>query len=420
MKHKIIKVVWICHLSNTEIRKHLKYSKWTPSAIIRRIIGKTEIADFAQWNTNAIQEFEKFNDIELHIVSPHHNILGIQEFCINNINYHFFCTEDDNITNKILHKITKTLKNSYSKNSKKIVKIIKRINPDIIHMIGAENPYYGESALYIDNKVPFIISLQTLMGDPSFFNNYPISKESYKYRSGLEAKIISRADYIGTKIEHFRKIIHDEICPNAKFLDMTLAVGEDITLGNYEKEYDFVYFAANISKAIDWALEAFAIAKKQFPHITLHVVGAYSENLMNSVRNIMKKLCLGNEVDFTGLLPTHNDVINEVRKARFALLPLKIDLISGTIREAMSNGIPVVTTITPATPELNEIRESVLLSEKGDFKAMADNMCKLLSDSNYAKQIQENAGQTIYERYSNTANMNEWRDNYYEILKFRS
>lgn len=417
MRNKKIRVVWICHLSNALINKHLKFCKWTPLAILRRFLGKTDIADFAQWNTNAINEFKKFNDIELHIVAPYLNICGVQEFEINGIKYHFFQNEDDNIASKLYYKITKKLKTSYSKNSKKIVQIINKINPDIIHMIGSENPYYSESALYLDNKIPFIVSLQTLMSDPDFLKNYPISQESYKYRSELEAKIITKADYIGSNVKHFRNIIHNDISSKVKFLDMSLAVGEDITIGEYKKEYDFVYFAADISKAVDWALESFAIAKQKYPNITLHVVGGYNRDFMNNIKNRMQELELGSEVDFTGLMPTHDDVIDEVRKARFALLPLKIDLVTGTIREAMANGLPVVTTITPATPKLNEKRKSVLLSEKGDFAAMADNMCQLLGNENIAKEIQRNAAITMSEKCNNTAFMNEWRERYYEIMK---
>ena len=96
-------------------------------------------------------------------------------------------------------------------------------------------------------------------------------------------------------------------------------------------------------------------------------------------------------VIFCGPLPTHDDVIKQIRKSRFAILPLKIDLISGTIREAMANGLPVVTTITPATPKLNETRESVLLSEKGDFKAMAENMLWLINDNEVAIKLKKNS-----------------------------
>ena len=116
-------------------------------------------------------------------------------------------------------------------------------------------------------------------------------------------------------------------------------------------------------------------------------------------------------------MPTHDDVINEVRKARFALLPLKVDLVSGTIREAMANGIPVVTTITPGTPKLNERRRSVLLSEKGDFEGMAQNMIDLIEMEGLEDTLRLNAYETIKEKYDNASIVKEWHDAYFQILE---
>lgn len=414
-----IKVVWICHLSNSQIRERLKFAEWTPNVIFRRITKKLHMTDYASWNTKAIREFEKFNDIDLHIVSSHPYINGTQTFVINNVNYHFFENEEDSFSEILRFKISNKTKTSFNRNSKTILKLVQGIQPDLVHVIGAENPHYGEATLLLPEQTPLIVSLQTLMNDPDFLTNYSISRESYLYRSTIEKQIILRANYIGSQIEHFRKLIKNNINEGAKFLDISLAVGEDITISDYPKSYDFVYFAADISKAIDYAIEAFAIAKQKYPNITLHVVGGFSDSLMSSLRQRMHELNLGNEVDFTGHLETFDDVLNEVRKARFALLPLKIDQISGTIRESMANGLPVVTTITPATPKLNEKRESVLLSKKGDFQSMADNMCRLLADETFAKKIQQNAVTTLNEKYSNTTAMKKWRESYYQILNIK-
>lgn len=412
-----LKIVWICHFSNPQIREHIKFNKWSLSNIVHKLSNKAHFVDFAQWNTNAIREFEKFDDIELHIIAPFFNISDIQEFIINGVYYHFFHTEDDNIISKLYYRLSKKNKKSYLKNSKKILDIINKINPDIIHLIGAENPYYGKSVLYIPKNKPLIVSLQTLMNDVMFSSNTNTSAEDYKLRAKIEADIIQRANYIGSKVKHFREVIHNNIYPKARFIDMSLAVGEEVTIKEYKKEYDFVYFAANISKAVDYAIEAYAIAKRQYPNITLHIVGGYDESYMENLQKRIKELNIDSGIDFTGKLATHDDVINEIRKARFALLPLKIDIVSGTIRESMANGLPVITTITPGTPILNEKRDSVLLSEKGDFKTMAENMCRLLEDKNFAEQIRTNAATTILEKYSNAAFMNEWRERYYEIMK---
>ena len=85
--------------------------------------------------------------------------------------------------------------------------------------------------------------------------------------------------------------------------------------------------------------------------------------------------------------------------------------------EAMACGLPVVTTITPATPKLNEERESVLLSEKGDYQTMADNMIRLVENETFASLIRNNAIKTVQEKYSNESFMLKWRKAYYQIIK---
>lgn len=415
MEKKRIKVVWITEFSNTEIREQLHFIERGG-----RFLKKNPLKDLAQWNTNAIREFKKFEDVELHVISPHKQLAySVEEFVKENIHYHFFRSEDDRFVFRLKRKILKGkyLTPEYKNNTRTILSFIDSIKPDIIHLIGAENPYYSISALSISKNIPLIVALQTLMIAPGFFENYPISREQYEYRSGIERKVLERADYISIRGERFIEILNKEIKPIPKILEMPLAVGEDVTIANYEKLYDFVYFAKEIEKAADWAIESFSMVCKVFPNVTLRIIGGYGSNFKQQLDKRLVELKISNNVSFTGSLPTHNDVLNEVRKARFALLPLKVDLISGTIREAMANGLPVVTTITPATPKFNVERKSLLLSEKEDFKAMADNMCRLLEEKGLADMLRNNAVQTLQERYSNAAAMQQWRDSYYRVLK---
>lgn len=411
-----IKVVWICSMSNSAIRERLKFYKWTPMAILRRLMNRMQTYDLHIWNSNGIEIFEKFEDCELHIISPHDYLSSVQEFTINNVHYHFINNVKDSFLDFINRSVFKKVRTDFSRNAKLINKIVEKINPDIIHVIGAENPEYSQAAINAKKDIPMIVSLQTLLADPIFLKNRPWFKDKEAYRVETEAEVLKCADYIGTKSEHFRTIIRKKIAPDAKFLDMVLAVGEDVSISNNEKEYDFVYFAKDISKAVDSAIEAFALAVAEHPKITLHIVGGYGGGYIEPLKARIKELGIEQSVDFTGKLETHDDVINEIEKARFALLPVKADLVSGTIREAMAHGIPVVTTITPATPKLNEERESILLSEKGDFKAMADNMCRLLTEEGLADRLQKNAAETVKERYSNDAAMKQWRKCYYDVL----
>jgi glycosyltransferase involved in cell wall biosynthesis len=197
---------------------------------------------------------------------------------------------------------------------------------------------------------------------------------------------------------------------------MTLPLTENVNREETDKEFDFVYFASNISKACDLALEAFGIAHQRHPEITLDVVGNYTETYMSQLSEIIAKYGISDCVRFEGKLPSHEDVMNQIRKSRFALLPLKIDLTSGTIRESMANGLPVLTTITQGTPNLNKDYPCVLLSEIGDHQKLADNMCSLLEDDNLVKTLKENGYKKASSKISNTEIVLQWVNEYRKTL----
>lgn len=403
--------------SNQKVREHLQFRKVDLFSWIRKLGKGTRYFDEAKWITNGIAEFEKFEDIELHIVSHHEGISGIQDFTCDNITYHFYQSEDDNIVDQILKRINDWCP-KYKKNAQVIDEIVRKINPDIVHIIGAENPIYGAWVRYFRTTKPLIIQLQTLMSEDNFRNNYPITQRRYEYRTSFEKEIIRKADYIGTRVSHFKDIILNDINADAKFIDVSLAVAEPIEKNGSEKIYDFVYFALDIQKAADWALEAFAIAVNNSKNLKLLVVGGYSLQFKQQLDSRIKELGIEANVFFSGKMPTHADVIREIQKAKFGLLPLKVDMLTGTIRECIYCDMPVVTNITPVTPQLNEKRISLLISEKGDFKAMADNMIKLVEDEELSDLLRKNALLTVNERYSNKAAMELSRQAYHDILGY--
>ena len=148
----------------------------------------------------------------------------------------------------------------------------------------------------------------------------------------------------------------------------------------------------------------------------LNLSGAYTEEYKLNLDKRIKELGIEGNVVYSGSKSSHDEVIKQIKKSRFALLPIKVDVISSTIREAMACGLPVVTTITPGTPLLNTDRESVLLSEIGDYQSMAANMIKLVENEGLANSLRENAILTIKEVYSNSCFMEKWRKAYYAVL----
>lgn len=411
MKQKI-KVCWICQVSNARIRQHLSLGSPWWIKMIRRIMGlKTDaiVADYGIWNTNAIEEFEKFDDVEVHVIFTHWRMRkNIQEFQEGNIHYYAVNSGDTSLWRNIKMYL-KLGSIKYEKTWRTISKQVEKINPDIIHIMGAENPYYSLSILSLPKSIPVIVQLQVLLHNPVAEQHHKPNKA----QKDCEFKVLQHADYIGSRLELNAKYIRQLIRPDAVIVNTRLLVAEKVDRKRYEKQYDFVYFANNVSKALDLAIEGFAVAFKQNNTLTLDLIGGLSDNQRLELDSKLSQLGIKNAVTIEGRLPTHNDVIIAIKKARFALLPLKTDFISSTIREAMYAGIPVITTETEGTPLLNENRESVLLSQIGDANALALNMIRLVNDSELAETLRSNAYLTVEEKYgNNTERAREWVEAY--------
>ena len=403
-----MKVVWICQVSNESLRKHLNLVKplWRHfRGILRGNFTNTiKGVDYAQWNSNALVEFNSLENIDLHVIFTHPNMEQKEvRFNEGRISFYAENMSDNSFLHTFLRKIRRG-KVSYDSWTR-ISKLVDTINPDIVHVMGAENPQYSLSCLLISRNIPVLVQLQTLL----HAKDVVITDSSLEVQKICEYKTLQRADYIGTSVIQFAKTIHDCIRKDVDIINTRLMITEKKDLSEHEGIFDFVYFANSISKAADLAIEAFGIAHRKHPEITLDIVGGTTNALNDTILKRAKELGCQDAITIEGKLPTHDDVIRQIKKARFALLPLKFDVLSGTIREAIWNGLPVVTTITSGTPALNNKRQSALLSVIGNHEEMAFNMCKLLDNPNLVVELRRNAVITADEMYrSNEQVAREW------------
>ena len=84
------------------------------------------------------------------------------------------------------------------------------------------------------------------------------------------------------------------------------------------------------------------------------------------------------------------------------MLPNKLDVISGTVIEAMLLELPLVTNKTSGSPYLNKDGETVLLAEIGDIDTLANHMLKLLNDQEYARDLAVKAKAFVETEFDNT------------------
>ena len=416
-----MKIVWICSLSNQEIRSRLLTRTSVLEPFFMKIVKRKfeRGIDTAIWNTNAINVIKDIPQVELHIVSPVRNLaIKRQDFSIDGIYYHFLRDENSALYKKVIRFLFTRFSTEFKENRKNICKVIEEIKPDLVHIIGAENPQYSLALLDLPKTIPTLLQLQALLA--SIVDKVVgEQKKVFQYKAEFEKQLIKRADYIGTCAPSFIEYIRKEIKAEAILVNTTLAMAQKIDLTETSKEYDFVHFAATLgpSKATDIAIEAFGLAYKKHPEIKLDIIGGITDAFKEQLDKRISKLGIQNAITFEGRLATHDDVIRQIRKSRFALLPLKVSLVPNTLHEAMANGLPLVTTVTPGTPGLNTKRKSVLISPAGDFEDIAKNMVRLLEDEELGEELRQNAALTEHEAENNTVIIKHWVDVYEAICR---
>lgn len=393
-----IKIVWLCHFSNPDVREHLPLSGRMLENILRKIIKKPsgkEYIDFAAWVSVWIEEFEKINNVELHIISPHKGLKkDMYEFSMKGINYHFFKPQGYSILSMSFKKIHLLNNSKYKINRKYINGFIQNLQPDLVNLIGAENPYYSIGALDIKN-IPVFVSLQTVYSDPDIEKE--LERTYSYYRKQIELKIFEKINYYGCAGLSYRDLVR-ECNKNAIFFKLLFPVKKPLFKPGEDKLYDFVYFGGiNANKGAEDAIKAMAIIKKKKENVTLNMVGQCNSQYKNVLLNIINDLDLSDNIIFSDYFPLLSDLFKQLSKSRIAVLPVKTDLIPSTVRESFNLELPVVTNITTGTPFLNKDGVAVLLTEIGNIEMLAENMSKVLFDKNLQQSLIENATK-LYEK----------------------
>ncbi len=122
-------------------------------------------------------------------------------------------------------------------------------------------------------------------------------------------------------------------------------------------------------------------------------------------------------VSFTPFFAEQNDLFQHLQQARFAVLPCKVDHISGTQLQSMRFGLPVVCYKTTGTPDFNKEKECVLIAEKDNVEELADKMLVLMNNHQKADELRQNALDYIRDMDERSLkNMDRLVDNFKSII----
>ena len=387
--------MWLCHFANSEINNYFN----------------TKVNELAPWINNLIEIFNSNDDFELHIVSPNYFNNKSVVIKLRNIEYHFY-RRSFIWPNRLNYWVRIDERSNYNLVKRIVGRIIRKIQPDIIHLHGAENPIYSSAILPLINKYKILLTIQGFISlDPNQ------EDRTIKYRSRVETKIIHKISNFGVRTNDTCNVIRS-YNDNPKFYWHNYPMTKPLSIklpNDINTEYDCVFFARlSPENGIEDLLRAIHIVKKQKSDISLVVIGHVQMDL-----DFLKQLCIElniqDNVEFKGFFASQHDAHKEVIKAKIKVLPTYYDVIPGTILECMYMGLPVIAYAVGAIPELNSERKSIILVERGSITGLSNKIIQLLNDDELRNQITEKGRITAKTNFDNQAIYNDISSIYQKI-----
>lgn len=418
-QNKKIKVAMICHFSNAEVRKQLPLGDRLVFKHVRKLLGLPAknggYADIAPWNSNMIKCVKEREDIDLYVLSAHGGLKHDRvSFDSEGIHYMFFQPE---LTNFLKHIIpSDALWRKLNPMAAKIRRQVNRIDPDLVILVGAENAYYSCSVLSIKNY-PVYVLCQNVINSPEYLAAGTLNKKN----ATTEREIISRMSYMAVYSKQHYNLLRQMGYKNYIFsFNWPVVSKEDfVPVTCSDKEYDFINFALHMSreKGFHDCIEALAIVKTKYPKVRLCLVDGGYDNVREELKKLIADSHLEDNVAFVPFFAERNDLFQFLQKVRFAVLPCKMDYISGTQLQSMKYGLPLVCYRTEGTPSLNRKRNCVLIADMDNVKQLADKMILLMSDAELANELRNNSLEYTKERRQvSLGNMQRLADNFNAII----
>jgi L-malate glycosyltransferase len=165
---------------------------------------------------------------------------------------------------------------------------------------------------------------------------------------------------------------------------------------------------------IDVVVRAFAEVQKTFPEAQLDLVGGGPSEA--EIRNLVGQMKL-NGVNFAGVA-AHDGIGRYYDQADMFINASCLDNMPVSVLEAFASGTPVVTTEPEGMRYVVEQGRTGLLSPPGDAMALAQNVIRLLQNSELAERLAANARQE-FQRYSWPIVREQWLG-VYRTLVFRN
>lgn len=165
-------------------------------------------------------------------------------------------------------------------------------------------------------------------------------------------------------------------------------------------------------KSVDHLLRAWSLVHERHPDWELHVFGSGPDE--DDLRQLCRELALD---DCVRWFPAASDVDRELLQRSMFVLSSQHEGLPMVLLEALSCGVPCVSfRCSSGVEQLIQDGENGLLVEQNDDDALADAICRLISEPDLRHRLGSNArGST--QQYDTEKVLDAWQELFLEVLR---
>lgn len=277
----------------------------------------------------------------------------------------------------------------------RVAMLLRRLDRPLVHVhISANASFWRKSVVCLLARLagrPYLLHVHS-----GFFPDF------YEHQSGPLARLMIRRTFAGAAVlialsEQWRSWLL-KICATARIEVLVNAVAlPDLRQRQHSAEATLLFLGdINRSKGVFDLVRACARLSKDFPHLRLVCGGVGS---VEELRRLCGQLGIGDRVSCPGWLEAERKH-TELARATIFVLPSHAEALPMALLEAMSWGLPVITTPVGGIPQVIEHEANGLLVSPGDVDRTAAAIARLMREPPLRASLGVAARRTIERSYS--------------------
>lgn len=282
--------------------------------------------------------------------------------------------------------------------------ILRRLNPDVLHIHSAKAGLVGRLAAALLARRPKVV-----LTVHSFVFDGRIGPRKRAVVAWVERCLSRVTDWIiavsrALKEELISEMhLHPEritvIYNGVMFHPASRSAGAGLRIGTVARLAP--------QKGVDHLIRAAAIVLKEFPSATFLIIG--DGPLRRTLETLADDVGARDNMEFLGFRP---DALSIVAGLDVFVLASTREAFGLTLVEALSQQVPVVASRTGGIPEIVDGSTTGLLAEPGDAEDIAQKICRLLEDRRLADRIAREGCRSVRSRFTSDRMVNEIQDLY--------